>query len=65
MVRIKVGEELKKQNRMRGFHWLMSKTRHITEPCHRASSHPLGPSLSTAALIGISVFVTALANKLC
>jgi len=43
MVRTKVGEELKRQNRMRAFHWLMSKTRHISPTCHGNSS----PSLSS------------------
>jgi Xaa-Pro aminopeptidase len=44
MVRMKVGEELKKQNRMRGFFWLMSKTRHITEHCRHSDSNHLTAS---------------------
>ncbi|XP_046656109.1 xaa-Pro aminopeptidase 1-like isoform X1 [Daphnia pulicaria] len=50
MVRIKVGEELKRQNRMRAFYWLMSKTRHITEPCHRSRSGATGSIISTSSL---------------
>lgn len=91
MVRIKVGEELKRQNRMvrspfskllpfdcilarikmghqlmvhviigpfvcvliflqRAFYWLMSKTRHITEPCHRSRSGAAGSIITTSSL---------------
>ncbi len=38
LVRVKVGEELKRQNRMRGFYWLMAKTRHISEPVRSAAA---------------------------
>ncbi|GLH11781.1 Xaa-Pro aminopeptidase 1 [Gryllus bimaculatus] len=35
-IRLKVGAELKRQRRMRGFHWMMSKTGYIPNHCSSA-----------------------------
>lgn len=60
MVRIKVGEELKRQNRMRAFYWLMSKTRHITEPCHRSKNGSPG-SINASSFIS-RIIIAALVS---
>ena len=56
MVRTKVGEELKRQNRMRAFHWLMSKTRHISNTCHgSAAATAPSPSFSILTMFALAL----------
>lgn len=61
MVRTKVGEELKRQNRMRAFHWLMSKTRHISNTCR--GSAPVSATSQSFSLLIVAALTLVYLSK--
>lgn len=60
-VRTKVGQELKSQNQMRAFHWLVSKTRHISS-C-RGSATVAAPSQSFSILTTFALFLVYISTR--
>jgi len=57
LVRVRLGEELKRQNRTRAFHWLMKKTGHMSP--HRSDADAAAAAAAAATTAAATLVTLA------
>lgn len=59
-IRNEVGAELKKQLRMKGFYWMMDRTKHIPENCGSTAAFSVISDINLVLLLALLPTITRL-----